>query len=99
MRTRCQVPYLDQDKPEDRITRRSGGIFVGNLQLVVDLVRRLSDKEEPPTEQDHITPGKGIAKYGKERGRQPHKPGDREEQCDPKNQRQREPNPSHSELL
>src|SRR5437879_5386674 len=70
-----------------------------DLELVVDLPRRLADQEEAAADQDEVASTQAVAQHGEQRPRESHHPRDREEQPDADAQREREPEPPRRILL
>src|SRR5207237_1364337 len=64
-----------------------------DLELVVDLPRRLADQEEAAADQDEVASTQAVAPHREQRPRESHHPRDREEQPDADAQRERQPEP------
>ena len=67
--------------PNDGRDARRGPALLA-FELVVDLVGRLGDQEQPAREQDEIAAGDLLAEHGEQRTGQPHDPGDRQQHED-----------------
>ncbi len=94
-----EQPDLDDDRPEGGGAHRLrlGGVL--DLELVVDLDRRLPDEEEATGEQDEVAPGDAVAHHREQVAGQPHHPADGEEEPEPRHEGDDEPQLAGLRLL
>ena len=65
-------------------------LLVSRLDLGVNFVRALGDQEQPAADQDQVAPGEFVAEQREDRRRQPHDPGQRQQQRDAEDEGERQ---------
>ncbi len=84
IQTKDDVENGDLDQGADKTGRGGAHPFRLGCPLKggVDLQHALADEEQAPQQQDEIAARDGLAQHGKERSRETHDPGQREQQQD-----------------